>query len=387
MARTCPFDPPPRYAELRDEKPVSRVSLPDGRSAWLVAGHELIRAVLADERVSSDRSHPGFPLVMPGFGAKLKGAFLVKDPPEHSIHRKMVTAEFTVKRVKTMRPRIQQIVNDQIDQMLAGERPTDLVQELSLPVPTLVICELLGVPYRDRMLFHGWTRQIVSTTATAEQRAAVMGGLRDYVMRLVAAKADYPGDDLLSRLVARYQQAGLFDRETLAGVALTLLIAGHETTANMIALGVVGLLENPGQLAALLSDPSLMHGAVEELVRYFPVVDYATSRVAADDIEVAGVLIRRGEGIIAPVGSANRDPRAFPDPDILDIHRNAHGHLSFGYGIHQCLGQNLARLELEIVYSTLFARIPGLRLAVPVDELPFKHDANVYGVHRLPVTW
>jgi cytochrome P450 len=237
------------------------------------------------------------------------------------------------------------------------------------------------------MLFHGWTRQIVSTTATAEQRAAVMGGLRDYVMRLVAAKADYPGDDLLSRLVARYQQAGLFDRETLAGVALTLLIAGHETTANMIALGVVGLLENPGQLAALLSDPSLMHGAVEELVRYFPVVDYATSRVAADDIEVAGVLIRRGEGIIAPVGSANRDPRAFPDPDILDIHRNAHGHLSFGYGIHQCLGQNLARLELEIVYSTLFARIPGLRLAVPVDELPFKHDANVYGVHRLPVTW
>ncbi|MGP3937464.1 cytochrome P450 [Nonomuraea sp. KM88] len=387
MPRACPFDPPPRYAELRESAPVTRVSIPGGRTAWLVTGHANVRAVLSNPHVSSDRTHPGFPLVMPGFGRHLRGSILTMDPPEHNRHRRMVTTEFTVRRVQGMRPRVQEIVDGRIDELLAGPRPADLVQALSLPVPSLVICELLGVPYGERGFFHARTAEIVNKGTTAERRAAAMGEVRRFLYRLVGEKVRDPGDDLLSRLVVKYQEADMFDHEAMSGMALTLLIAGHETTANMISLGTLALLENPDLLAELQADPTLMPGAVEELLRYFTIVDQATSRVATRDMEVDGVLIRAGEGVIAAASSANRDPRAFEDPDTLDIHRSARGHLAFGFGIHQCLGQNLARLELEIVYTTLFRRVPGLRPAVPFDELPFKQDANVYGLHRLPVTW
>ncbi|SPL88186.1 putative cytochrome P450 hydroxylase [[Actinomadura] parvosata subsp. kistnae] len=387
MPRTCPFDPPPRYAELREEAPVIRVSVPGGRSAWLVTGHANVRATLTDPHVSSDRTHPAFPLVMPGFGENLKGSILSMDPPEHNRHRRMVTPEFTVRRVQGLRPRIQEIVDERIDELLAGPRPADLVQALSLPVPSLVICELLGVPYSERDFFHTRTAEIVSKSTTAERRMAAMGEVRKFLHELVTHKQGDPGEDLLSRLVVKYQEAGLFDHQMMSAMALTLLIAGHETTANMISLGTVALLENPDQLTELRDDPSLMPGTVEELLRYFTIAETATSRVATQDIEVDGVLIRAGEGFIAAGASANRDPRVFADPDTLDIRRSARGHLAFGYGVHQCLGQNLARLELEIVYTTLFRRLPGLRLAVPFDELPFKHDANVYGLHSLPVTW
>ncbi|MEW9556505.1 cytochrome P450 [Nonomuraea sp. NPDC050783] len=387
MRRVCPFDPPPRYAELREQAPVTRVSIPGGRIAWLVTGHANVRAVLTDPHVSSDRTHPGFPLVMPGFERNLKGSILTMDPPEHNRYRRMLAPEFTVRRVQGMRSRVQEIVDSQIEQLLAGPRPADLVQALSLPVPSLVICELLGVPYSERAFFHARTAQIFHKSTTAERRAAAMREIREFLHRLVSDKVDDPGEDLLSRLVVKYQEAGLFDHEAMSAMALTLLVAGHETTANMISLGVVALLENPDQLAELCEEPSLMAGAVEELLRYFTIVDQATSRVATQDIEVDGVLIRAGEGIIAAASSANRDPRVFEDPDRLDIHRSARGHLAFGYGVHQCLGQNLARMELDIVYTTLFRRVPGLRLAVPFDELPFKHDANVHGLHSLPVTW
>ncbi|MFG1972678.1 cytochrome P450 [Nonomuraea fuscirosea] len=387
MPRTCPFDPPPRYAELRESAPVTRVSLPGDRKAWLVTGHANIRAVLSDPHVGSDRTHPGFPLVMPGFGDNLKGSILIMDPPEHNLHRRMVTTEFTVRRVQGMRPRIQEIVDGRIDELLAGPAPADLVQALSLPVPSLVICELLGVPYEKRAFFHTRTAEIVSKGTGAERRTAAMGEVRRFLYELVGEKLRDPGEDLLSRLVVKYQEADMFDHEAMSGMALTLLIAGHETTANMISLGTLALLENPDQLAELRADPSLVPGAVEELLRYFTIVDQATSRVATGDLEVDGVLIRAGEGVIAAASSGNRDPRVFEDPDTLDVRRSARGHLAFGHGRHQCLGQNLARLELEVVYTTLFGRIPGLRLAVPFEELPFKQDANVYGLHRLPVAW
>ncbi|MEO3892243.1 cytochrome P450 [Nonomuraea sp. B5E05] len=343
--------------------------------------------MLTDPHVSSDRTHPEFPLVMPGFGQNLKGSILTVDPPEHNTHRRMVTTEFTVRRVQSMRPRVQEIVDGRIDELLAGPRPADLVQAVALPVPSMVICELLGVPYSERGFFHTRTAEIVNKGTSAERRTAAMGEVRRFLYALVGEKLHEPGEDLLSRLVVKYQEADMFDHDAMSAMALTLLIAGHETTANMISLGTTALLENPDQLAELRADPSLMPGAVEELLRYFTIVDPATSRVATRDLEVDGALIRADEGVIAAAASGNRDPRVFEDPDTLDIHRSARGHLAFGYGIHQCLGQNLARLELEIVYSTLLRRVPGLRLAVPFDELPFKHDANVYGLHRLPVTW
>jgi cytochrome P450 len=213
--------------------------------------------------------------------------------------------------------------------------------------------------------------------------------LRDYLRTLVERKNGDPSDDLLSRLIVEQLRTGQMDIEDIVSMGLLLLIAGHETTANMIALGTVALLENPDQLAELrdTDDPKLVANAVEELLRYLTIVHNGRRRVALEDIEIGGEVIRAGEGVVIATEVANRDEAAFPDPDTLDIHRAARHHVAFGYGVHQCLGQPLARVELQVVYSTLYRRIPSLALAVPVDELPFKHDMAIYGVHALPVTW
>ncbi|MFJ8861724.1 cytochrome P450 [Streptomyces sp. NPDC102451] len=210
--------------------------------------------------------------------------------------------------------------------------------------------------------------------------------LRDYFGELVTAKEADPGDDVLGRLIVKNRGTKVFDHDALVGIAMLLQLAGHETTANVISLGVVGLLQNPDQLAALTADPGLAPQAVEELLRYFTVLD-TVYRVAVEDIEVDGVGISRGDGVILALGSANRDETVFPGPDRLDIERSHHGHVTFAYGVHQCLGQNLARLELEVVLSTLFARLPDLRLAVPVEKLPFKEHSDAYGIFEVPVTW
>lgn len=391
MTRTCPFAPPPAYEEIREEDPVSRVRLPDGGWAWAVTRHEDVRTVLNDRRFSAHRQHPDFPQLVKGEAASRRPdaeRFLIEmDAPEHGPARRAVLGEFTVRRLETLRPRIQEIVDGQIDELLAGPRPGDLVESLSLPVPSLVICELLGVPYADHEFFQQHTVKMISQSTPPEDRLAAMGAVQGYMTDLVAEKEQNPPDDLLGRQIVKLRANGSYRRTALAGMGFLLLVAGHETTANMISLSTLAFLRNPEQLAMITADPGRTLNAVEEMLRYFTIIDAATARLCVEDIEVGGQLIKAGEGVLALGYSANRDPRAFQNPDELDIERGARHHVAFGFGPHQCLGQNLARMELQIVFDTLFRRVPTLRPAMEVDELPFKDDANIYGLHRLPVTW
>jgi cytochrome P450 len=391
MARRCPFDLNEQYAQLREQAPITPVALASGRDAWLVTSHEHVRTLFLDERLSADGTHPTFPILAPrrkSFDEQAKGFLPWMDAPEHTRYRRMLINEFTVRRIRAMRPQIQAIVDGCIDRMLAGPAPTDLVQALALPVPSLTICEVLGVPYEDMDHIQDRAQVMVSKVHTPEDRAAALKDLRVYLGDLLERKGREPADDTLSRLVARHREAGVDDHAHLTGLALLILVGGYESTASTIALGTLALLAHPEQAEALRANPLLAPGAVEELLRYFSVADNVTSRVALEDVEVGGVTVREGQGVLLSNAAANRDAAVFPDPERLDILRDdARRHMAFGYGIHQCLGQNLARLELEVVFSTLLQRVPSLRVAVPLDELPYKDDAIMFGVHELPVAW
>ncbi|WUJ75329.1 cytochrome P450 [Kribbella soli] len=388
-ATGCPFDPPPQLRELQEEAPLVQVDI-FGRPAWLVTRYDDQRALLADPRLSSDVTTPGYPSPT-GQPPRKDGVgigFILMDDPEHARLRRMVTAPFMIKRIEAMRSGVQKIVDGLIDDLLAGPKPVDLVEAFALPVPSLVICQLLGVPYADHDFFQQNSKMLIKMTATPEERAAAHGNLASYLNGLVGEKLENPGDDLLSGLTERIR-SGELTRQDAAGIGVLLLIAGHETTANMIALGTLALLEHPEQLAVLreTDDPKLVAGAVEELLRYLNITHNGRRRAVLEDIELHGQVIKAGEGVILPNDIANRDPSMFSDPDTLDVHRDARRHVAFGFGVHQCLGQPLARMELQVVYSTLYRRIPTLRRAVELDEIPFKHDGALYGVYSLPVTW
>jgi len=392
LERKCPFSPPPEYERLRTESPISRVGLPSGQTAWALTRLDDIREMLSSPHFSSDRQNPSFPMMVARQIRRedkpFRPSLIAMDPPEHSRARRDVVGEFTVKRMKALQPRIQQIVDEHIDALLAGPRPADLVQALSLPVPSLVICELLGVPYADHEFFQTCSSKMLSREVTVEERMTAFEQLESYLDELVTKKeADATEDDLLGRQILKQREAGDADHGELVGLAFLLLIAGHETTANMISLGTVTLLENPDQLAKIKADPGKTLAAIEELLRVFTIAETATSRFATADVEIGGTLIRAGEGVVGLSNAGNHDPDGFENPDTFDIERGARHHVAFGFGVHQCLGQNLARLELQIVFDTLFRRVPGIRIAVPVDELPFKHDSTIYGLHALPVTW
>jgi cytochrome P450 len=300
----------------------------------------------------------------------------------------MLISEFSVRRIAALRPRIQQIVDDCIDDLLNAPQPADLVEHLSLAVPSLVICELLGVPYEQRHGFHEWTRKLISRTTSAAERIEAADALNDFLDGLVTAKENgEPTDDVIGRLIARNRENPVMTHDEIVGTAILLLIAGHETTANMISLGTVALLTNPEQRAQVTADSSLLPTAIEEMLRYFSIVESATARVATEDIEIGGVTIRKDEGVIVSGLAADWDESVFDRPDQLDFHRGARHHVAFGYGVHQCLGQNLARVELEIVFETLFRKAPNLRLAVPADDLPYKDDASIYGIYSVPVNF
>jgi cytochrome P450 len=384
-ARECPFDPPQELRELQRETPMARVRLWDGSTPWLVTRYADQRAVLADRRVSADMTHADYPRSAPG---RASLSFIGMDDPEHARLRRTVGAAFTVKKVEAMRPMVQRIVDDAVEELLAGPKPVDLVEAFALPVPSLVICELLDVPYDDHDFFQRNSKTMINRNATPEQRAEASGRLAEYLGGLVVAKMDAPGDDLISRLAEKIKTGDLTVRQATE-MGVLLLIAGHETTANMIALSTLLLLRHPDQLALLResADPAVASRAVEELLRYLNITHNGRRRFATEDMEVAGCPVRAGEGLVLPNDLGNRDADAFPDPDRLDITRDARHHVAFGFGVHQCLGQPLARLELEIVYRTLYPRLPGLALAADLAEIPFKHDGFVYGVHELPVTW
>ncbi|MFF4590180.1 cytochrome P450 [Streptomyces sp. NPDC001388] len=387
-AARCPFDPPPALKDLQERAPLTRVRLWDGTEPWLVTRYAEQRAILGDSRVSADTDRPGYPTKASPAGGEGKLSFIMMDDPEHARLRRMVTAPFAIRKVEALRPAVQRIVDDLIDDLLAGPRPVDLVEKFALPIPSLVICELLGVPYDDHAFFQDNTRTMVHRDATPEQRGRASREVAAYLARLIGTRLADPRDDLLSDIAARIT-AGEIDHQQATEMALLLLIAGHETTANMIALGTLALLRHPDQLALLreTDDPGLVSSAVEELLRYLHITHLGRRRAVTADIEIAGQVIKAGEGVIMANEIANRDPDVFPDPDRLDITRDARRHVAFGFGVHQCLGQPLARMELQVVYGTLYRRIPDLRLVGSLDDVRFKHDAFIYGVHALPVTW
>ncbi|GAB7035829.1 cytochrome P450 [Streptomyces sp. NPDC021749] len=385
-----PFDPPRQITRLREARPVSPLVFPDGHEGWLVTGYDAVRQVMADTRFSSrqDIGIVHVPYETPGMPAptepspQVPGLFIVMDPPDHTRLRRKLTGAFTVRRMKQLEEHISDIAERQLDELSRLVPPVDLVKEFALPVPSLVICELLGVPYEDRENFQVNSAQFLVKDQTLEEKMAAYGAMTTYLTELVTRKRAEPGEDILSDL-ARHDDLTI---EELTGMAFLLLLAGHETTANMLALGTFALLQHPEQMAELRADLDLLPDAVEEIMRYLSVADIFY-RYATEDIELGGETIAKGSTVVVSLLAANHDPRRFDNPDDLDVHRKARGHLSFGHGVHQCLGQQLARIEMRAGFEGLLRRFPTLTLAIPAGEVKLRTDMNIYGVHELPVTW
>lgn len=387
VERTNPFDPPSRIGELREGEPISRLLYPDGHVGWLVTNYALTRRIFADKRFSSRQELRHFPLDHPLAKEPPKpatpGMFIRMDGEEHAHYRRLLTGQFTVRRMKALEPRVQEIIDDCLDDLEAAGPGADLVEHFALPVPSLVICELLGVPYRDRERFQHNSRLLMSLDTGGEAVWAAFAAMSAFLGELVTAKKAEPTDDILGGLCA----TGELDDEELTSMAFLLLVAGHETTANMLGLGTFALLTHPEELAKFKADAGVVDGAVEELLRYLSIIQYGATRAALEDVDLDGVTVKKGECLVLSVQGANRDPERFEEPDKLDVTRSAQGHLSFGHGVHQCLGQQLARVEMRLGYASLFKRFPDLRLAVPPSAVPTRTDMLIYGVHKLPVEW
>ncbi|MGW7354148.1 cytochrome P450 [Streptomyces sp. NPDC054784] len=385
--RTCPYHPPTGYAPMREARPLARVTLYDGRRVWAVTGHAAARTLLVDPRLSSDRENAEFPMVNERFARSRRRriALIGEDDPQHNAQRRLLIPSFSVKRMNALRPRIQETVDRLIDRMVEKGAPAELVTDFALPVPSMVICALLGVPYEDHDFFEEQSRRLLRGPR-AEDTEAARDALDAYFAGLIDRKRAEPGDGVLDDLIARHEETGTPDKDELLSLATILLVAGHETTANMISLGVFTLLGHPERLAELRADPDLTPSAVEELLRYLSIAE-GLSRVATEDIELAGETIRAGDGVVFSTSIINRDDEAYDASEELDWHRPTRHHVAFGFGVHQCLGQNLARAELDIALRTLFARLPELRLARPAEEIPFKPGDTLQGMLDLPVTW
>jgi cytochrome P450 len=348
-----------------------------------------VRALLSDPRASADIRRSNFPALGEGeqeAGAKFR-PFIRTDAPEHTRYRRMLLPEFTVRRVRAMRPAVQARVDELVDDMLAAEQPADFVSAYANAVSTSVICELLGIPRENLEFFRDVTRISGSRHSTAEQVSEALGGLFGLIAGLVAERQKEPGDDLLSKLVTDHLNTGNVTlNELLSAVGITIN-AGRETSTNMIALSTLLLLDRPDLKEELLTDPTLMPRAVDELLRVMSIADSIPLRVAAEDIELSGRVIPADEGVIGLLAGANHDPERFEHPEQVDFHRPENHHIAFGYGVHQCIGQHLARLELEIALETLLRRVPTLRLVGDREEVTFKHDSATFGLEELMVTW
>ncbi|MBF9071573.1 cytochrome P450 [Streptacidiphilus fuscans] len=388
----CPFDPPTDYRDWQRREGLQRATLWNGSSAWVVTRFEDIRAVLSDPRISADGRNAGMPRLSPAAQHRPdeEPPFVRLDDPEHARQRRMLTADFTARHAAALRPQVQLLVDEALDEMIVKGPPADLVSDFALPVPSRVIAVLLGVPYEDHGFFQHSSNMLLDMSLPAEQVRSASEVFVEYLHELIAKKATAPGDDLLSRLLAERVDTGELTRRQLTSMALLMLIAGHETTANTIALGTLALLRHPEQLAVLrdAEDPAVIARAVEELLRYLSVVENVVVRVATEDLTIGGEDVRAGDGIIVSLPAGNRDTALLPDrADVLDLTHNARAHLAFGFGVHQCLGQNLARMELQVAIPALLRRLPGLNLAIPFEDVAFRQQMSVYGVTRLPVTW
>ncbi|GAA2927557.1 cytochrome P450 [Streptomyces enissocaesilis] len=390
-------DPYPYYAKLRAAGPVHRIRTEAAGEVWLIVGHGEARRALADPRLSKDWRVSNLWDGTPA-GTPVGTNMLESDPPHHTRLRGLVAREFTARRIEALRPRIQRVTDELLDAMTAGEsRTADLVDSLAFPLPMTVICELLGVPDLDRDSFRGWSNEIVSPTGADAEDAAVRA-MGEYLAELVEDKRSSPGDDLMSALIRTRDEDG--DRLTpdeLVGMAFLLLVAGHETTVNLISNGVRALLAHPDQMAALRADFGLVDSAVEEMLRYDGPVENTTYRFAREPFDVGGLVIPAGGSVLVSLAAAGRDAVRFPDPDRFDITRTAvtgntgrgrgPGHLAFGHGLHFCLGAPLARMEGRIAVRTLLERCPDLALAPGAGPLEWLPGLLMRGVRRLEVRW
>jgi cytochrome P450 len=386
--KTCPFAPPPVYKQLRETEPVTKVTLYDGRRAWLFTRYEDIRTVLGHPAVSAETLDENFPFLNSGDKvAKQAQSFQRWDDPRHAERRRMLMPYFTIRRIEQMRPRVQAMIAGLYQKMIDHGPPLDLVEHFALALPSGVACDLLGVPYSDHAFFESRFAVRMDRTAGADAVRQANAELVAYIDRVVSSKYGTSGDDLLGRFVTERVETGQVSHADAVTDATLLLLAGHETTANMIAMGILALLEHPRELARIQADKALVPGAVEELLRYLTISQTMGVRVAKDDFEAGGQPIATGDGLIVPVAAANYDDQVFPEPGVLDLTRQARRHLTFGSGVHVCLGQPLARMELHEVFTSVFDTFPGLALTAPLAEIDFKWESVFYGVHTLPVTW
>ncbi|MFD9094868.1 cytochrome P450 [Streptomyces collinus] len=385
MPRSCPYAPPDAYEGLRKEAPL-KVRIRGGE-AWLVTRHADVRQVLNDNRFSADDQKPGFPVriqLPPEPGVM---SFNRMDGSEHGRLRRMAMTEFTARRTRALRPEVELLVERLLDELERGPRPVDLVEHFAVRLPSLVIARMLGVPEEDEATFTEQSRVILSQDATPEETYGAFVEMTGYLDRLARQRTAEPQDDLISRLVTRYVATGELTHQELVAMARFFLVAGHETSAHQISLSALSLLRDPALLAELRADPGLYKPAVEELLRYWSISQDNQVRAAVADVDLGGARIRAGEGVIVAIPGANHDESVYPDAGRLDIHRNASGHLAFGFGAHLCPGASLARMELEVCLSMLFARFPTLRLARPAEDVRFRENTLVYGLEELPVTW
>ncbi len=390
-------NPYPFYARLRAESPVHRVTLPDKQTAWLVTRYADVAAALKDERLVKDKLNaltPGQVAKqpwMPGFFKPLERTMLDVDAPDHTRLRALVHMAFTPRLVEAMTERVQALTDDLLDRLLDQRRAqpqVDLIREYALPIPTTIIAEMLGVPVADQHKFHRWSSAIVSSNATGLGMMLaiprVVAFVR-YIRKLIASRRASPQADLVSALVSSEEAGDQLSADELLAMVFLLLIAGHETTVNLIGNGTLALLENPDQMEKLRQDPALIRTAVEELLRYASPLETATERYAREDVTIEGVTIPQGSLVFAALASANRDDRRFPNPDTLDLTREPNRHLAFGLGIHYCLGAPLARLEGQIAINALLRRAPDLQLAVAPNTLRWRKGLVLRGLAALPV--
>jgi cytochrome P450 len=390
MLRGCPFAPPEEYARLRKDEPLARAVLPTGKEVWLATRYEDVRALLSDPRISADIRHPSFPAFSQAehdIGAKLR-PFLRTDAPDHTRYRKMLQPEFTLRKARALRPAIQAIADGLIDDMLALPAPVDFITYYANAMATSVICVLLGIPASDLEFFRDVTRVSGSRTSTPEEVADALNSLFGLISELIQRRRTEPADDLLSQLVTEHLIPGHITHQELLSVIGITINGGRVSSTSMIALSTLKLLQQPELAEQLRCTPELLPAAIEEMLRVTSVSDALPARVATADIELpSGGTIPAGDGVFGLLAAANHDPDVFPDPERVDFQRADNRHLAFGHGSHLCVGQNVARVEVEIALETLLRRVPTLRLAVPAEEVELMPDAHTFGVERMPVAW
>jgi len=380
-------NPFPFYVRLRSEAPVYRTKLPDKRTVWLITRYEDILAVLKDDRFSKDRAKAQAQPWMPGMFKPLMRNMLDLDAPDHTRLRGLVHTVFTPRLIENLRGRVQSL-SDELLNHVEAKGQMELVRDYAVEIPTTIIAEMLGVPLKDRLKFRRWSN---AGTASSASRFGILKAIPDiilfirYVRSLTKARRVNPEDDLISALACAEQAGDQLSEDELLAMIVLLLVAGHETTVNLIGNGALALLENPDQLDRLHNDPALIKSGVDELLRHSGPLETATERYPREDTSVAGVTIPRGEFVFAVLASANRDEQQFENPDRLDLGREPNPHVAFGYGMHYCLGASLARLEAQIAIATLFRRVPSLKLALPANSLRWKRGLVLRGLESLPV--